>query len=426
MTWFVAVIFAFGIFQQPAPADSISLQYCYEKAADNYPTAKNIDLQEKVTELNVSIANTGYYPDVSVNGKASYQSEVTDFSLPGGSGPPPISKDQYEASLNVVQNIFSGGAVGIRKDLERARGQQEIHSTEVELHQIRSQIDQVFYGILLSQQQSKTNDLFLKDLYKRLETVRSQVKNGVLLPSQERILKAELIKARQDSAEIQSNVRAGYQVLSEIIGEDITAGVELKLPELRVDLQSMQPRRPEYDLFESSRSTIEQQKKLANSRKLPNISAYGTAAYGRPGFNFMNDDFHDYYMVGVRLRWDFWDFLNSDREQQVLNIQQSKITQNQRAFTNQLNSKLHRINERIITIRENIDRDQEIIDLRNRIVEESASQLKNGVITATEYVTELNRARRARLSLFTNQVRLIQAQTEYATALGVPLEQARN
>lgn len=326
----------------------------------------------------------------------------------------------------MVQNIFSGGAVGIRKELERAKGRQEIHSTEVELHQIRSQIDQVFYGILLSQQQGKTNNLFLRDLYKRLETVRSQVKNGVLLPSQQRILKAELIKARQDSAEIQSNIRAGYQVLSEIIGEKITADVELKLPELKIDLQSMQPRRPEYDLFESSRRTIEQQKKLANSRKLPNISAFGTAAYGRPGLNFLNDDFHDYYIVGIRLRWDFWDFLNSDHEQQVLNIQQSKITQNQRAFTKQLDSKLDRINERIVTIRENIDRDQEIIDLRNRIVEESASQLKNGVITATEYVTELNRARRARLSLFTNQVRLIQARTEYATVLGVPLEQARN
>lgn len=426
MTSLVAIILAFGIFQQPAPADSISLQYCYDQAAENYPTARNIDLQKQITDLNVSIVNTGYYPDVNVNGKASYQSEVTDFSLPGGAGPQAISKDQYEASLNVVQNIFSGGAVGIRKELERAKGEQEIYSTKVELHQIRSQIDQVYYGILLSQQQGKTNDLFLEDLYKRLETVRSQVRNGVLLPSQQRILKAELIKARQDSAEIQSNIRAGYKVLSEVMGEEVATDVDLILPELKVDLQSMQPQRPEYDLFESSRKTIEQQKKLADSRKMPRISAFGTAGYGRPGLNFLNDDFHDYYIVGIRLRWDFWDFLNSDREQQVLNIQQSKIAQNQRAFTKQLNAKLDRISERMATIHENIDRDQEIIKLRNQIVEESASQLKNGAITATEYVTELNRARRARLSLFTNRIRLIQAQTEYATALGVSLKQVRN
>lgn len=426
MTSLIAVILAFGLFQQPVPADSISLQYCYERAAENYPTAKKIELSKQITDLNVSIANTGYFPDISLKGKASYQSEVTDFSLPAGVGPSAISNDQYEASLNVVQNIFNGGAVGIQKELERAKGEQEIYSTEVELHQIRSQIDQVYYGILLSQQQSKTNELFLRDLYKRLETVRSQVKNGVLLPSQQRILKAELIKARQDSAEIESNISAGYQVLSEIIGKEVTTDVDLVLPKMKVDLQSMQPRRPEYDLFESSRNTIEQQKKLADSRKFPSISAFGTAAYGRPGLNFLNDDFHDYYIIGMRLRWNFWDFLNSDREQQVLNIQQSKIMQKQRAFTKQLNTKLDRISERIATIRENIDRDQEIIELRSQIVEESASQLKNGVITATEYVTELTRARRARLSLFTNRVKLIQAQTEYATALGVPLQQVRN
>jgi outer membrane protein TolC len=97
--------------------------------------------------------------------------------------------------------------------------------------------------------------------------------------------------------------------------------------------------------------------------------------------------------------------------------------QNQRSFTKQLQASLDRIREDIIAIRENIDRDREIIELREKVVEESASQLKNGVITATEYVTELTRARQARLSLLTNRIRLIQAQAQYATTLGVPAEE---
>ncbi|MEL7832461.1 TolC family protein [Fodinibius sp. Rm-B-1B1-1] len=422
MKVFLVLFLFFGSFQQPVPADSISLQYCYEQAEENYPIAKNMELQEKITDLNVSIAQTGYYPQVSVDGKASYQSEVTDISLPGGMGPPAVSKDQYEASVSVTQKIFNGGAVGIRKKIEKTKGKQEIHSTEVELHQIRSQVDQVYFGILLSQQQSKVNGLLIEELQERLKSVRSQVKNGVLLSSQQYILEAELIKARQDSASIESNIRANYQVLSELIGQEVDSSIALILPELEVGYQSLQPMRAEYDLFESTRRILKQQKELAETKKMPSISAYGSAMYGRPGLNFLNDDFHDYYMVGLKLRWNLFDFLNSNREMQALQIQQRKVTRNQQAFTKQLEASIGRMDEQISSLRENIERDKEIIGLRNKIVKESASQLDNGVITATEYVTELTQANKARLSLFINRVQLAEVQVKYLTTLGVPLQ----
>src|SRR5699024_147922 len=193
MTVFIAIALFFTPFTGGAPPDSISLQYCYQQAYQDYPKAKNIELQKKITELDVRIANTGYYPDVSIGGQASYQSEVTEFSLPGG-GPPGVSQDQYEATVNVTQTIFNGGAVGIRKELERASGQQKVYSTEVELHQIRSQIDQVYFGILLSRQQSETIALFIENLEEQLSTVRSKVENGALLPSQQYILEGSLLR----------------------------------------------------------------------------------------------------------------------------------------------------------------------------------------------------------------------------------------
>lgn len=420
MTTITAVLFSFISVVGTAQPDSISLEYCYQQANEHYPTAQNIQLQEKITELNVHIANTGYFPDITLNGQASYQSEVTEIGLPGGGGPPGISKDQYEASVDVTQTIFTGGSVGIQKEVERSRGKQQIYATEVDLHQIRSQIDQVYFGILLSQQQAKTIGLLMENLQEQLVTVRSQVENGVLLPSQQYILEAELISARQDSVENHSNITAGYEVLSEIIGEHITPATRLELPEVTSNYQALHPRRAELDLFESRRQTLEQQQKLARTRRMPSLSAFGTAAYGRPGLNFLNDDFHDYYIAGLRVRWNVWDFLNADREQQILKIEQQKIDQEQQAFRRQLDATLDRISERIASIKENMKRDREIIELRSRVVEESASQLKNGTVTATEYVTEMTRANQARLSLYINRVRLSQARAEYLTALGIP------
>lgn len=419
MKTFIALLFVAGAMQQPATPDTLTLQDCYDRAAENYPLARNIELQEKIMKLNVQIAQTGYFPDVSLNGRASYQSEVTEFGLPGGGGAPAISKDQYEASLNISQAIFNGGATGIRKELERLAGEKEIQSIKVELHKIRSQIDQVYFGILLSQQQSEATRLFMEELEKRLQTVRSMVNNGAVLPSQQHILQAELIKARQDSARIRSNIRAGYAVLGELIGEGVPADTELSLPEIRADLPAMAPERPEYELFKTSEQLLDRQAQLAESRKLPGLSAFGTLGYGRPGYNFLNDDFHEYYMAGIRLRWNFTNFLNSEKEKQVLRIRRETVSQNRAAFDRQLNSTLERLNEEITTIRENLERDRQIISLREKIVEESASQLENGVITATDYITQLTRAQQARISLFTNRVRLARSRIEYATVLGV-------
>src|SRR5699024_222012 len=161
----------------------------------------------------------------------------------------------YTLSLHDALPIF-------RKELERARGQQKVHATEVELHQIRSQIDQVYFGILLSRQQSKTIELLIENLKEQLSTVRSKVKNGVLLPSQQHILEAELIKARQDSAESRSNTTAGYQVLSELIGEEVTVNTNLALPKAPPDYRSLQPQRPELLIFASNQKVLEQRKKL--------------------------------------------------------------------------------------------------------------------------------------------------------------------
>lgn len=422
MNTLLASLLIFTFTQSGSPADSISLNYCYTQAEENYPLAKNMALQQEIADLNIRIVNTGYYPQVSLNGKASYQSEVTEFGFPGGGGPPAVSKDQYEASLQFSQTIYNGGATGIRKSLEKEKGLQEVLSTKAELHQIRNQIDQVYFGILLSQKQKQATELLITDLQERLKSVRSKVENGVLLRSQQLILEAELIKARQDSASVMSNIKAGFSVLGTIIGEEIPSSTKLMLPDLAPEVEMTKPGRPELALFESSLNTIEQQKKLAQSMKMPGISAFGTAAYGRPGLNFLNDDFHDYYIVGLRLRWNFMDFLNSDEEVKALNIRQKTIEHQEESFNLQLNAQLSKIREQIRVLEENIGRDKEIITIREEVVAESANQLENGVITATEYITELTNANRARLSLFTNQVRLIQARAEYHTAMGLDIE----
>lgn len=407
-----------------APPDSINLAYCYRQASANYPLAVNMRLQKEITELNSRIAHTAYYPDVQFAGKASYRSEVT--AIPPLVGAAGISRDQYEAAIEVNQLLFNGGAAGIQKRLKQARGSREVQAIRVQMYNIRLQVNQVYFGLLLSRRQAAINALLVQNIREQLAVVGARVRHGVLLPSQQHILEAELLRAQQDSSGIQSDIQAGIAVLGELIGEELSPRTPLAVPDVEAGFTALSPDRPEYAFFDRTRSVLEKQRELAGTALFPKISAFGRAAYGRPGLNFLNDTFHDYYIGGIQLRWNLRDAANADRRRQVLKVEQQKISQNERAFTTQMRITLHRIRERIDGIRENMKRDRTIIELREQVVEESASQLSNGTITATEYVTQLNRVSQARLSLQMNRVRLAQAKVEYMTALGQPITDETN
>ncbi|MDX1586122.1 MAG: TolC family protein, partial [Balneolaceae bacterium] len=344
--------------------DSLTLSYCYQKAYENYPLAEIIDLQQRITEWNVRIARGSYYPDISIGAEATYQSEVPGFTVPGGGGISGISKDQYEVSLSFRQNIYSGGRVGIAQNLEEARGEKETRSLEVEMHKIREQIDQVYFGILLSRQQEEIIDLTIKELNERLAAVRSKVKNGILLPAHQKVLEAERIKARQERSSAIARINTGYQMLGELIGEPLEPGTGLSIPDYDMPPEQMHPNRPELEFYESVSRVLLQRKNLEESAKWPSLSAFGRAAYGRPGFNFLEDEFQDYYLVGLQLQWNLRDFLNAGHRSEAIQIEMRKTEQQREAFELQLRNRLNQISDSIMPLKSDLKSDSEIFRLR--------------------------------------------------------------
>jgi outer membrane protein TolC len=420
-----AVIFSIllGSFQSEAP-DTLTLEYCYSQVENHYPLARKIELQEKITDLNQKIANTASYPQLNFGASATYQSEVTELSFPAGGqfNAPELSKDQYKVTMDVSQSIYNGGAVSIKKNLAQIRGEQQQEATKVQLYKLKEQVNRIYFGILLAQQQLEIIETLMASLRSQIKNVRSKVENGVLLSSQQYILEAELIKNQQDSVDVQSNIRSGYDVLGQLIDRELSTDISLEVPDREIVLQnrdSLIQLRHEFELFDKNRRALDYEKELAQTNKLPSLSAFGTAAYGRPGFNVFEDDLHPYYIVGLRLQWNFWESRNATTQQQVYDLQQKSITEEERAFERQLKAGLSKIRERIQSLEEQITRDKEIVQLRKKVVAEVSSQMKNGSATATEYIAELNKITQARLSMTMNQVKLVQAKIDYQTTLGV-------
>jgi len=397
----------------------VTIDYCLEKAEANHPLTGQYDLITSSGDLRIKNLNRNYLPEMNVNGDAHYQSDVVEVPVAiAAFAPEPLDKDWYKISLDVSQLIYDGGITKKNKDIEYLDEQINRQTVSVDLYKIKERVVGVYFSIISLQESLELLNLTKESLKSRLKEVESGVKNGVVLASNSDIIKAELLKIDQREIELESGINTGYKVLSILIGEEISAGTPLEWTDPAVESYIPGYDRPEYELFSLQQQKAESMKKLTSSKLIPKFIAYGQAGYGRPGYDMLLNEFDDFYTIGARLNWNVWNWNKSKNERTILELNKEIIENNKKSFDQNLSTDLERKIAEIVKIEALIPKDREIAELRSGIVKTYASQLDHGVITATEYITELHAELEALLNLKVHEVQLARARYDYLAAAG--------
>jgi outer membrane protein TolC len=399
--------------------DTLTLDSCQKKGRENYPMIKQKDLINKASEIRLSNIGKTYIPQLNLNGQATYQSAVTEIpiNIPG-MNIPSLYKDQYKATFDVTEVFYDGGLTSKQKQLENISVQADMQSLEAELYKIKEKINTIYFSILTLQENKKLLVLLKDDIKKKLEKVESGVKNGILTESNSDVLKAEIIKIEQQMIEAESAIEAGFKMLGDYMNTTIKEGTVLKLPETSVASADYDNTRPEIKALELQQQKLEASKSLLSCKLMPKAAGFGQLGYGRPGLNMLSNNFDSFYMIGAKLTWNIFDWNQSKNEKQLIDFQ-SQLLSTQKETFNQgikilLEKNISDIQKYIILI----EKDKEIIELREKVVKAAASQLENGIITATEYVTELNASAQAKLNLEVHKIQLVKARIDYLTVKG--------
>jgi outer membrane protein TolC len=405
-----------------APAQDVpvlTLQHCQQQAVLNYPSYRQYELLQNSTELQVKNLGKNYLPALNLNGQASYQSDVTKVpTIIPQFAPAPISKDWYKLYLDVSQVIWDGGATRQGKTIEGIDHQIDIQNLDIELYKIKEQVNGLYFSILLLQENRNLLLIHSGEISSRLKDIESAIRNGVVLPSNADILKAELLKVEQKMDELDVTVRAVMSSLSLLIGEEIPEETIFEMPSPEIDLAENAHNRLEFGLFELQQSKMDAMKKMSGTSLLPKFQAFGQAGLGRPAFDMLNNDFDDYYIIGVRMNWNFWNWNKTRNEKDILDVSRQIIAAQRDAFDRNISVDMENKRAEVIKYEQMIQKDQQILDLRSKVVSEYSSRLKNGVITATEYLTELNAESEARLNINIHKIQLVQAKFNYLSTIG--------
>jgi outer membrane protein TolC len=407
--------------------DTITLDHCQQQAAANYPSVRQIVLQDESFALKIKNLNKNYWPQVNVNGQLSYQSEVTvvDINIPENpyfSGedlaPPPVSKDWYKLTLDINQVIYDGGMTSLNKTLEETNLLLDKQAVEVELQQLKEMVNDVYFNILLLQERKKLLEVVRDELQAKLVQVESGVRNGILTESDADVLKAEKIRISQQLIEMSTGIETGMTMLQELTLIPISTLNHFPVPDIITDPSVYSNQRPEYELLALQQNRLSAMDGLAVSRLRPKLSGFGQLGYGRPGLNMLLNEFDPFYIFGARLTWNFWNWNQTKRERELLGLQKDIIETKKETFDKNLKVSSERYKGDIRKYEQLLQTDEEIIALRANVVRRASSQLDNGVITATDYMTEVNAETQARLDQETHRVMLVKAKVAYTTVLG--------
>ena len=133
----------------------------------------------------------------------------------------------------------------------------------------------------------------------------------------------------------------------------------------------------------------------------------------------LKNDFDTYYLGGVRLNWNFSGFYNTKRDKQLLDVNNQIIDTQRDLFLFNTKLSLRQNSNEISRLNDLMKVDEQIIALRARIKETAKVQLDNGVITANDYLRELNAEDQAKQSQTLHQVQWMLAQMNYKTTSGI-------
>lgn len=414
----ISILFLLLITSITSAQEIITLEECYDLAEDNYPLASQLSLLEEKTARELEVIQKGYLPRIDLNAKATYQSDVIEIPMDfEGQTIQSVDKDQYQATLDVEQLIFNGGRIDTRKQLKEVELLSQKQGVIVNLYQIKKRINKYYFGILQLREQITLLASKEKALDEKIKELQSQVKYGTALPASENVLRAEILKINQQQDEVESQIQIAQKGLSAYIARPVNDSTVMEIPAQGISLLE-QGSRPETELFNLKEEELDQHQSLLSKSLYPNIYGFAQGGYGKPGYNMLDNSFEDFYMVGVKLNWNVFDWGKVKEQKKSLKISKDLIEAERQTFNFNNNIELEEAQMRINKFQKVLMKDRDIIALRENILKTADSQLSNGVITPSEFLTEFNNLFQAKINQELHEIDLQMAKADYNVIKG--------
>ncbi|HOU97904.1 MAG TPA: TolC family protein [Bacteroidales bacterium] len=392
---FICIFWFNNVFSQN---DTITFNSLLQSLEQNFKLKENAFNADSVYQLKNRINNTSYLPQLNLITQATYQSDVTSLpiSIPHVTIPT-LDKDQYKVALEANQIIYDGSLTKIVNKRDALSAELEAAQSKVNLTNLKDMLNKWTYLYLTNNKIKEQLQEQKNILQKKQSEVEHLISGGLATITDLDMLQVELLKIEQQIDALNNTcngIISNIELLTSQKLEDKTIKYENEDVTTSDTIQ-----RCELSLYEKRENIALLNAQFASKKRLPQVVAFGQTGYGKPGLNMLSNEFDTYYLVGLKMVLNVYDWGRSSKEKKIALLNQKSIRNEQELFKQNVQLQQNELISSINKIEQWMEKDLQIIELRNKIVQATNAKLLNGTAKITDYLSDLNAKTQALIDL---------------------------
>ena len=402
---------------------AITLKESLQMTHDNYPAIRQYQLIEQTRDFTLENASKGWLPQVSASaGAYAFTDPIKSNEQIARMG---IDFKNYmaNASVTIRQNLYDGGEIAAQKEVTSAQSEVQKHQLHVSMYGINERVQQIYFSILLLDEQIVLNELHQKDLSTSEKNIRSLIKGGIANQSDLDAILVECLKLKQQKDAIVVSRQAYLQMLGVFIGKELMVSEKLEKPSMESNVlrtpegttsdsssslflaKNWGINRPELQYYDSQNLLIDARRKQLDTRLRPTLSLFGMGMLHSKVSDMIN-----YGMLagGISLSWNIGALYTRKNDIRKLEVQRQMHDIQREVFL--FNNRLQNEQEYgiIASLRKQIAQDTEIISLRESIRSKSDRKVQLGTESVNELVRDINAVNLAKTQKAMHEIQLLQ------------------
>lgn len=387
----------------PIAVHALSLNEARSMARDNYPAIRQYRMIEQSRDFTLDNVMKVWLPQVSISAGAYGFTDILKSDKKMEQAGMDMNNFMANASVMIKQSVCDGGQIAARKKVVWAESQVQKQQLDVSMYAINEQVDQLFFGILLLDEQLKQNALLKKDLATSEQTIRSMMIGGIANQTDLDAILVERLKAEQQNESLLASRQSYLRMLGVFVGKDLAAAAEtLEKPAqgyVRANVN-----RPELKYYASQNLLLDAQRKQLNTQLRPTVGIFGMGMVHSKMSDMLNNGM---MMAGVSVSWNIGALYTRKNDIRKIEVQR-QINDSQREvflFNNRLQNE--EADGAIASLKRQIEKDEEIVRLRENIRGKSDRKVELGTKSVNELVSDINAVSLARAQKAMHEIQLL-------------------
>jgi len=397
-----------------AKAQVLSIDSCYALAVKNYPLIKQYELIEKTKEYTLSNAGKAYLPQVSLTAIEGYVFGTLPSFGAAGSG----SDFKFIGLAQVNQTIWDGGATKNQKNIINASSETDKASVDVSLYDLRSRVNQIYFGILLLDEQLKQLQIQDAIFGNNINRIQQLNDNGLAYKTDVDEIKVERLKLDQHKTEF-NYTRNGYiTMLSVLIGLKLNDQAIFQKPQISSQPADTTIVRPELSFYNSQRSLVNAQAGMRKVSLMPKIGLLGAGLMLAPGVNIGTGKLSSLGVAGLSASWNIGGLYKNSNEKQLTQQSLNKINVQEETFLFNTKLQMTQTNANIEKQKAILAEDGEIVSLSQTIREGYQLKYNTGAGPLIDLLNATEKESDARAQKALHEMQLLMTLYDYKTITG--------